>query len=506
MITTLLMGLTLLSILPNLALPFQSTQPASLLSGRYLSGTLNLFSCYNGNANPLSLFVELNTCIPLDVENRLLRYQIFFIDTTDHVLTNIYGFPSMAACLDYEIGSSEPGCCIPQTWKYPSQITHNCSYQSAFSYGFNAFPGKTYYEASMDNTFLYTNLTYADISYGPSDDICAGEPIGGTFVGIGSCFQDPAGMYLNTGTKYGFDFYQITTAECKLLSPIHIFSNTVIVILEYVTFTIGFFAAIVGYYIDDNGEDASSFCSNILRGQVKLSAFSKASNLTAKEWNCTDHSIFYSTGFKNRGEYMFSHPLPSPYPMSAPKSCFSGAETVLLESLVRTPISKVRIGDRILAAEKNGVLSFASVVAIPHLENYIRSEFVHIITEIGGADIRMTHDHLIPFSCTCTTSDFVLTKATDVVIGGCIMSTQGKVMVTSTDVVDGIGLYSVVTTAEFIVVNEIITSPFAINHVAADSFYDIFRFLFSYFPMLISSRSFRTKFEYFTELILSSAW
>lgn len=257
-----------------------------------------------------------------------------------------------------------------------------------------------------------------------------------------------------------------------------------------------FIVEIIGYHIDENGKDASIYCTNIKPGLVNFGKFGKASNLTALEGNCTRQSIFYSTGYKNRGNFFLSYPLPI-VPMSKSTiTCFAGTETVLLESGVRVPISEIRVGDRILSADKTGTLSFAPVIVMPHARNYIRSEFIHIVTNKLGLDIKMTLDHMIPYSSNCDRNNFKLTRASAVLVNGCVDSEEGMLTVISTEEVYGISLYSAVTTNEYILVNGIVASPFAVSHAAADSFYNLLRIVYRFLPGVFSSQFFFVISEY----------
>jgi hypothetical protein len=203
----------------DFAAPRNRVQPIGLQTQpvRYPEGILQFHTCYQGEPGPISFFVEMNTCIPLDSKAKNLRYQLFFLDNTTRVLWNIYGFPSASVCAAYSPGAAVPGCCNPTTWSIPTEIALDCKSQKSrpsLWYGLKVFPGQTYAEASAN--FSYVNSTYNDVSFPASDDVCEDEPMGGTFVQVGSCFQDPQAMFLNTATKYGFDFYQISTEDGKL--------------------------------------------------------------------------------------------------------------------------------------------------------------------------------------------------------------------------------------------------------------------------------------------------
>ena len=77
------------------------------------------------------------------------------------------------------------------------------------------------------------------------------------------------------------------------------------------------------------------------------------------------------------------------------KACFAGTETVTLESGGVKPISEVRAGDRVLAADASRRTLFSEVVFVPHGSNADKTVFTHITTT-QGRDIKMTHTHILP--------------------------------------------------------------------------------------------------------------
>jgi hypothetical protein len=52
-----------------------------------------------------------------------------------------------------------------------------------------------------------------------------------------------------------------------------------------------------------------------------------------------------------------------------------------------------------------------------------------------------------------------------------------------------------VTTEQLIVVNGVLASPFAVNHLAANYFYDIYRAIYRRAPALMKSRAVRGAFD-----------
>ena len=159
-----------------------------------------------------------------------------------------------------------------------------------------------------------------------------------------------------------------------------------------------------------------------------------------------------------------------------------------MESKETKPIEDVVVGDRILTADSLGVLSFASVIAVPHDKNDIVANFVKITVD-GVRDIKITTEHLLPFSSSCLASDFEITMASKVLIGGCLQTVDGLAVISSIESVQSRGIYSVVTENDYIVVNGIVASPFAVNHASASIFYNAIEMINNMFPGFLAGKS-----------------
>ena len=144
------------------------------------------------------------------------------------------------------------------------------------------------------------------------------------------------------------------------------------------------------------------------------------------------------------------------------------------------------VGDRVLAADAAGKLSFSEVVFVPHSANKVTAVFIHITTA-GGRDIKMTKSHVLPAGACGTSSSLPLKYASQVSVNECVMTSTGEEKVSSVGMVRTEGAYTLVVKEEFIIVNGIIASPFAFNHIAGNLFYHIHRFLYSAAPWLLSS-------------------
>ena len=158
------------------------------------------------------------------------------------------------------------------------------------------------------------------------------------------------------------------------------------------------------------------------------------------------------------------------------------------ESGVERLIADIRVGDRVLAADAIGRTFYSDVVFVPHGPNRDNAHFIQIIT-VHGRDIKLTGSHILPSGACSTASSLPLplVYAKHVNVGDCVMTVSGEERVSAVGVVQGQGLYTVVTKQEYIVVNGIIASPFATNHMMANLYYNIHRFVYESIPVLRGS-------------------
>jgi Hint module len=160
-------------------------------------------------------------------------------------------------------------------------------------------------------------------------------------------------------------------------------------------------------------------------------------------------------------------PLATGGSKSSSNDCFAGSETVMLATRELRFISDVRVGDQVVAADAAGRIFNSEVVFVPHGPNTQRSLFTHISTA-AGSSIKMTSNHIIPAGPCDSIVSLPLVYATEVRVGDCVMTVLGEETVSAVEVVQGEGLYTIVTGAEYLVVNGIVVSPFGTNHVAAN--------------------------------------
>ena len=87
------------------------------------------------------------------------------------------------------------------------------------------------------------------------------------------------------------------------------------------------------------------------------------------------------------------------------------------------------------------------------------------------------------------------------------MTVSGEERVSAVETVQGEGVYTIVTKEEYIVVNGIIASPFGVNHMMANLYYNVHRFIFAMAPALLASaflQSVNDKLEVVTPLFGAS--
>jgi len=166
---------------------------------------------------------------------------------------------------------------------------------------------------------------------------------------------------------------------------------------------------------------------------------------------------------------------------SSSKECFAGSETVQLKSGETKFISEVMVGDNVLAYNPSSrSFLYSEVVSIPHAPNSQRTTFVHLET-LEGMSVKMTPEHLLP-SGVCGSSFFPLLKSGEVQLGSCVQTMNGEQKIVSKTREQGQGIYTIVTGEEYVVVNGIVASPFAVSHYVPNTFYNFHRLAYKAFP------------------------
>jgi Hint module len=132
-------------------------------------------------------------------------------------------------------------------------------------------------------------------------------------------------------------------------------------------------------------------------------------------------------------------------------------------------------------------LKYSEVISVPHGKNSVAATFIHFVTE-NGREVKMTPSHILHAGiCDSDSSSdskrLPLKSAKDVSVGECVMTVSGSEKVVESYTVSGYGIYTVVSMEEFIVVNGIIASPFAISHTFANIYYNLHRFQHGLFSL-----------------------
>jgi intein/homing endonuclease len=131
---------------------------------------------------------------------------------------------------------------------------------------------------------------------------------------------------------------------------------------------------------------------------------------------------------------------------------------------------------------------YSPIVAIPHETNNNSSQFVEIETSSGNK-LQLTRDHFIPIMKS-TDVAFGLINAKEVSVGDTVITVNGRETVTSVSNIDREGMYTVITLEEFIVVNNVVASPYAVSHFLANVYYSIHKVLYKTNPDIVKHQIF----------------
>jgi hypothetical protein len=161
-----------------------------------------------------------------------------------------------------------------------------------------------------------------------------------------------------------------------------------------------------------------------------------------------------------------AEPEAEPEPTPTGAICFTGDSLLTLEDSTTKKFRDLQVGDMIMGADRYGNVSFSPVIFLPHKPNDIQRKFDEITTG-GGSSVRMTRNHLIPL---CDSS---IVTARSLKTGDCLMTANGEDTVAKVTMnVEAGGIYTAVTKNEFLVVDGVVASPFALAHGVAHSFFD----------------------------------
>ena len=109
----------------------------------------------------------------------------------------------------------------------------------------------------------------------------------------------------------------------------------------------------------------------------------------------------------------------------------------------------------IKGADRNGIISYSQVIFNPHPANNGTHFFVEVVT-VNGKIVSMTPNHLLPL---CNGG---LVTARSFEEGHCVMTQN----------VEAGGVYTAVSENEFLVVDGVVVSPFALSHGIAHFLFD----------------------------------
>lgn len=170
--------------------------------------------------------------------------------------------------------------------------------------------------------------------------------------------------------------------------------------------------------------------------------------------------------------------VPAPSPKAA--ECFSGSDTVTLDTGAFKALSEVTVGDRVLSANAHGEFSYSEVVFLPHGSNDEEATFVEIATA-SGKQLKATKMHLMQ------TCDGSLAYAGSLKTGSCLRTIDGDEMISTLSITVAKGIYTAVTKNEFLVVGGVVVSPFAVAHSITHAYYNIHRALYEMAPSAVKS-------------------
>jgi len=144
--------------------------------------------------------------------------------------------------------------------------------------------------------------------------------------------------------------------------------------------------------------------------------------------------------------------------------------TVLLESGNSKRFSELNIGDVIRTSDGEGAFSFSPVLTLPHAANSEHAAFLNLTTETGKSVI-MTPDHYIP---KCNLDEVT---ASELVVGDCLITADGKETLMAVTSAEKNGVYTATTQDKFLVVDDIVASPYSKNsHPANTAGWDLSKY------------------------------
>lgn len=168
--------------------------------------------------------------------------------------------------------------------------------------------------------------------------------------------------------------------------------------------------------------------------------------------------------------------------------CFHKDSKVKLEDGSVKNIIEIKEGDKILSfsSTKNQFI-FSPVVYNIHDKNDILSEFIVITTE-NSKKIKVTPNHIVPI---LENNQFKLINADKIVLDNYIKTIDGHEKVTSIEKIDDNGIYTFITLEDYIVVDDMVMSPFGVSHYLGTTYYSFYKMLYSLLPDALYSNNFK---------------
>jgi len=214
--------------------------------------------------------------------------------------------------------------------------------------------------------------------------------------------------------------------------------------------------------------------------------------------------LFFLYGMKNKEsftqnlgvQYQNQKALEKEKEKGTYDNCFSKDSLLKLENGNTIKIEDAKIGDKILSYSlKENKFKNSPIVAIPHEKNNKTAKFIKFTTN-SGKSIKMTDKHLIPV-LKQNSNSFNVIFAEKIEVNDIIKSVDGNEQITSIEIIEDEGVYTVVTLEEYIVVDNIIASPYAVFelfHLLGNIYYSLHKNLYRLNPTIINSSYFK-KFD-----------
>jgi len=410
-------------------------------------------------------------------ESRLLA-KLHGVDPDTHSLRDLGFVPSgeisrklpTATYVIYNQGSSEKNCITPE-YQNGLTATGNCVLIKS---------GSTSYSqtAAITSNSTFVTMTYTVY---PGSTTCgqsgsATSKITQVYGALGKCTGDKSGKVWSNFLSTGQGNVPAFSASSPTLLY-QSFSSTD----KTCTTALSWQAIFPTCSSDGSGVSSTTSCSgsNVYSGDTCSGTPTLTIPNIFKLDTC-DASAVMSDSSSEAAYEKYSCASPPPATESTKAACFSGTEELSLEGGRSKRLSEVVVGDRVLTAKANGALSFSPVVFLPHGVNVKEASFVELTTS-GNKMLKATPMHLLQ------TCGGALAYAGSLKAGACLKTVDGDESIKSVTRVTAKGLYTAVTENEFLVVNGVVASPFAVAHGVTHAFYSLHRALYKIAPSFMKS-------------------